>query len=76
MTGQKNTKPPFVRTEQTEIYITKSKEENTTACGEGNIDWTVWRLLNTTGKNGNDVSYSLSVGTEIPMLVAGIEKVT
>ena len=56
MTGTKNTRPQYVPSEQTEIYKTISKQENTAACGDGNIDWTVQRLLNTDGKNGANIS--------------------
>jgi len=41
MSIQRNTKPDFIPSEQTEIYTTISKEENTAGCGQGNIDWTV-----------------------------------
>ena len=35
----------------------------------------VQRLLNTDGLVGNNISKSLSVGAEIPFILAGIEKV-
>ena len=79
MTSQTNKRPEFIPSDQTEIYQTVSKVENSTECGQGNIDWTVHRLIDTTGKFGSNISYSLTVGTDISMLVAlpaGINNMT